>query len=147
MVFIDDDNDDDLEIIKQVEVYRGGPSVGNQWIVFNNNIKVFFSADNEQGARLMANKITYGAMAQIISNRLANAIDEGINLENVYFDRGYNSGGGNDIIDADIESLGITASNLAAFITLVQQLQNFANNQTVTEADYDSTLNIMRTDV
>jgi hypothetical protein len=67
------------------------------------------------------------------------------NLETVYFDRGYNGGGSNPITDGDASPL--TAANYAALITLIQQLNNFLGNSAVTPADYDATLNTIRTDV
>ena len=65
----------------------------------------------------------------------------------VYFDRGYNVGGTNLIVDLDIIGLGITAAKLGALITLIQQLKNFVDNGVAAKGDYDNTLNNMRTDV
>ncbi len=118
----------------------------DQWVVLSNGIKIYFAINNESEARNMADKITFAEKAQDISTRLAILVDEGTNLRTVYFDRVYNTGG-TAIIDADIVSLGITAANISSFITLVEQLQNFVDFLTVTEADYDTTLNAMRTDV
>lgn len=49
--------------------------------------------------------------------------------------------------DQDIAGQNITAANVAAFITLAQQLDNFLNNAAVTTGDYDSTVNKLRTDL
>ena len=95
----------------------------------------------------MASKLKFADKAQDISTRLAAIIDEAADMDTVYFDRGYNSGGGDPIADADVSSLGITAADVGDFITLAQQLANFANNAAVTQGDYDATLNKMRTDV
>jgi hypothetical protein len=64
-----------------------------------------------------------------------------------YFDRGYNSGGADPIIDDDISSLNVTATEAADMITLMEQLQKFFDNQAVTQADYDATLNKFRRDI
>lgn len=96
----------------------------------------------------MSQKITFVEnRLQATANSLAQAIDALRDAETVYFDRGYNSGGSNPITDADISALGVTAANVASMITLAQQLIKFADNLAVTQGDYDSTLNVMRTDV
>lgn len=65
-------------------------------------------------------------------------------LDGSYFDNGWNSGGVDPIIDPNISSLQITASQVASFITLAQQLKNFFNNAAVTQADYGATVNVLR---
>ena len=65
----------------------------------------------------------------------------------VYFDRGYNSGGSNPIIDADVSDLDLTAAQVGNWITLLEQLEKFFTNQSVTTADYDATLSTMRRDI
>jgi len=92
------------------------------------------------------NKTTYAGQIQTTAAAIAAAIDRATDLRSIYFDRGYNSGGANVIIDGDVSELGITADAITNFITLAEQLQNFADNQTVTSGDYDATLNMLRTD-
>jgi hypothetical protein len=117
-----------------------------RWIVFNNGIKSGYFI-NEGDAQNMATKITWSTQAQADATTLAQVADKLANLETVYFDRGYDSGGGDPIVDGDVVSLGITAAQLGSLITLIQQLNNFLGNSAVTAADYDSTLNAVRKDV
>lgn len=117
-----------------------------RWRVLNNEIKSdYFTSEGE--ARDMATKLNFAEQAQVMATSLARLGDNLSDLESVYFDRGYNSGGANQIVDGDIVSLNITATHLAALITLAQQLENFLGNLPVTQADYDATLNALRTDI
>lgn len=68
-------------------------------------------------------------------------------LEDIYFDRGYNSGGADAITDADISSTGLTAAQVGSLITLGQQIVNFRDNAAVTTGDYGATLNVARNDL
>ena len=120
-------------------------SANGQWIVFNNDIKTFFSTQAE--AENMATKLTFATQAQSDATTLA-ALGESLDaVVGVYFDRGYDSGGSDPIADIDIESLGITAADLAAMVTLAQQLANFLGNAAVATADYQATINTIRTDL
>lgn len=95
----------------------------------------------------MATKLDFAAQAQIAATNFAQVADKLANVETVYFDRGYNGGGTNPIVDGDITILNITAAQLTSLITLIQQLNNFLGNIAVTTADYDSTLNNVRNDL
>jgi hypothetical protein len=125
------------------QVYQ---AADGRWIVFNNGIKSdYFTLESE--AQTMATKITWAGQAQTDATTLAQVADRLANLETVYFDRGYDSGGSNPITNDDVVSLNVTAADLAALITLIQQLNNFLGNSAVTAGDYDATLNTVRTDV
>lgn len=127
----------------ELQVYQATDS---RWIVFSNGVKSgYFILESE--ARNMATKIQFGTQAQLDATTLAQVADKLANLETVYFDRGYNSGGSDPIANADIVSLNITAADLAALITLIQQFNNFLGNLAVSTGDYDATLNTVRKDV
>lgn len=94
-----------------------------------------------------ARKTAFVRRQQEAATQIAQAADLLGNLETVFFDRGYNSGGANAIEDADVVATGLTAAQVGSLITFGQQLHNFLNNETVAKADYDATLNAARTDV
>ncbi len=120
-----------------------------RWIVFNNDIKSgYFNTESE--ALSMADKIKFSEQCQTFSTTLAQLFKQAPDLEGVYFDEGFNGGGSDPIVDGDIVSLGITAADLSAFITVAQQLQKFDignGGDPVITADYGSSVNAMRTDV
>lgn len=61
-----------------------------------------------------------------------------------YFDNGYNSGGGDEIVDSDLTDYDITTAQFTNAITLIQQLKNFYGNAAVTQSDYQATLSKLR---
>lgn len=65
-------------------------------------------------------------------------------IEGAYFDKTWNSGGGDEIVDADVSDRSVTASDIGSFITMAQQLNKFFSNQAVTQGDYASTVNKLR---
>jgi hypothetical protein len=68
-------------------------------------------------------------------------------LHKAFFDRGLNTGGNNELVDTDIqENTTLTATDVSAGITLIEQLKNFANNLPVTQGDYKATINRLRRD-
>jgi hypothetical protein len=75
---------------------------------------------------------------------LASIADAIADLENEYFDNGYDGAGADSIIDADVAAHDITAAQFTSYITLMQQLKNFFGNSAVTTGDYAATLNALR---
>lgn len=117
-----------------------------QWIVYNNGIKTYFTTRME--AEIMNGKITYAERVQAFSTTISQLVEQLPKFQSVYADREYGSGDADEITDADLASLGITAAELAAFITpFAPQLINFMNNLAVAQGDYSVTLNKLRTDL
>lgn len=79
------------------------------------------------------------ALAQI-----APAADEALSI---WFARGYNSGGTDALQDSDVSALGLTAAQVTSGIVVIEQFAKFVGNQAVTQADYGSTLDSLRTDI
>lgn len=92
-------------------------------------------------------KLSFAQNLQGKISVLAKAADELENLYTIFFDRGYNSGGSNTIVDGDLSSIGITAAELGEAITFIENLGKLLNNQDPTNADYDATLNKIRSDI
>jgi len=62
-------------------------------------------------------------------------------LYEVYFDRGYNSGGADEIVAGDLvgtEFEGMPISVLTDVITAINQYKNYFDNSAVTTGDYGS---------
>ena len=72
----------------------------------------------------MASKQQFAGQAITLANvfsQLANNLED---LNSVFFDRGYNVGGADPIIDADVDSLNIKAADISGLITIAQQVDN-----------------------
>jgi len=132
-----------MQMHNNMRIYKNADGAFS--LVINGELFATFSTIEE--AVNMSQKLTFVSKVQERATTLAQVADLVSDLVSVYFDRGYDSGGSDPVIDADLAALGITAANLTAFITLGQQLQNFLDNAAVATADYDATLNTMRTDV
>lgn len=91
-------------------------------------------------------KIKFMQAVQAVSTQLAQAADTTADLFSIYFDRGYNGGGADPLTDADMTGHDVTAAQVAAFITLAENLTKFLDNQTPFVSDYDATLNALRND-
>jgi hypothetical protein len=61
-----------------------------------------------------------------------------------YFNAGYNGGGADEILDADLTPHDMTAAEFTNYVTLIEQLIDFANGDPVAQAVYISTLNQLR---
>lgn len=110
-------------------------SAGGQWYLHWNwqNIE----CDNEMEARqLMAKIETARAIVQAVQS-LTTAADSASDLEAEYFDVG-------SFVDADVAALGVTASDLAGCITLLQQVAALMTGGATTPAVYRTTLNKVR---
>jgi hypothetical protein len=116
-----------------------------RYIYFDGVEKRFFDTEGE--AIAMSRKETFVQKLQEAATQIAVAADRFEDLETIFFDRGYNSGGANQIQDEDIEATGLTAAQVGSLITFGQQLQLFLNAGAVVQGDYDVTLNAARTDI
>ena len=82
---------------------------------------------------------------QTLANQLESARLLAEEVATAYFKMGFNGGGLNPIVDADVTGNGLSALKVANMITLAQQLGNLFGNAAVTPADYRATLDQTRT--
>lgn len=73
----------------------------------------------------MANKQQYARQAQQMAATFSALADDISALQAIYFDRAYNSGGADELTDADVEALGITAADVVGMITFAGALETF----------------------
>ena len=73
----------------------------------------------------MSNKTRYASRAQDMAAIFSNLSDDIASLQAIYFDRGYGSGGADELTDADVEALGITAADVVGMITFAGALETF----------------------
>ena len=91
-------------------------------------------------------KETFATQCRDLSTTLAVARNQARDLHKKFFDKTWNTGAG-QIVDADIASVQISRADIDVFITMAEQIGNFFGNLAVTTADYQATLNKMRTDI
>ena len=73
----------------------------------------------------MSNKTRYASRAQDMASIFSSLADDIASLQAIYFDRGYGSGGADELTDADVEALGITAADVVGMITFAGALETF----------------------
>ena len=73
----------------------------------------------------MSDKVRFSREAQEAASVFSKLSDTVAALQSVYFDRAYNSGGADELIDADVEALGITAADVVGMITFAGALETF----------------------
>lgn len=84
-------------------------------------------------------------LLSVAQTATSEVMDKVADVDSLYFDNGYNSGGSDPIVDADLAAFnGLTAAQVGSVITAFQQLDNFFNNSAVTTGDYAVTFNAVR---
>lgn len=73
----------------------------------------------------MANKTNFARQGQEMAGVMARLADDLAAWRDVFWDRAYNSGGASELIDADVESLGVTAADVTGMVTFVDALDAF----------------------
>ena len=73
----------------------------------------------------MSDKVRFAKEAQEAASVFSKLSDTITALESVWWDRAYNSGGADELTDADVEALGITAADVTGMITFAGALDTF----------------------
>ena len=107
-----------------------------RWILWDGTQKTYF--DTEVESRQFMNKLEL-AQAIIYQTQLhIKSMDEGQDILQWYFDSGYT------YTDADLESLGITSSQLIEFLTFLENAKKFYTGENPINAVYRVTVNRAR---
>jgi hypothetical protein len=111
----------------------------DKWILWLQDTKnTHLTFDTEMEARLFMSKLEL-AQAVIYQTQLhIKPMDEGQDILQWYFDSGYT------YTDADLESLGITASQLISFLTFLENAKKFYAGENPANAVYRVTVNTAR---
>jgi len=113
-----------------------------KWMLFKDGVFLTYTTEDMMSKANFINKVLNTATT------LAQEFDQAPDTEAVYFDRGYNSGGANEIVQDDLtEPYGVALADFTAMITCIQQLIKFAQNQAVYQGDYSATVNKLRNDI
>ncbi len=119
-----------------------------KWILIygpGDSLKATFDTQGE--AINMSKKVEFVTHLQAEITSLAKVVDAVDALGEVYTDRGYQAGGGDAITTVDVEGMGLTAEQVYAMVTALQQFLRYATNLAVTTGDYRLTFNQTRTDI
>lgn len=73
----------------------------------------------------MSNKVKYVQQAQEMAGVMSRLFSNVEQWKAVYWDRGYNSGGADELTDTDVESLGLTAADVTGLVTFADALDTF----------------------
>lgn len=71
------------------------------------------------------NKTTYARRGREMATGLSLQFDELLAWRGVYWDRGYNAGGSEELMDADVSNLDIAAADVTGLITFADALETF----------------------
>ncbi len=91
-------------------------------------------------AGTIADKSDTGSKARTLSAEMETLADRVERLRQYYIDNTFGSGSEEEILDADLVEVGITAAQLASFITFAENLDKLLDNQVPTQGDYSVTL-------
>lgn len=73
----------------------------------------------------MSDKLQYTRRARDMAAIFSNLADDISALQGVWFDRGYNASGDDELTDQDVATLGVTAADVTGMITFAGALDTF----------------------
>ena len=74
---------------------------------------------------MAGNKSTYARRGREMATGIALQLDELLTWRNVYWDRAYNATGADELTDADVADLGITAADVTGLTTFADAFETF----------------------
>ncbi len=93
---------------------------------------------------MASRKVDFALQVELVSTKLAEAIEQIEILRTAYFDSGFNSGGADELIDEDIQGHDITVAKIINIITLVENQTLFLDNFIPLQGDYRAFLGAIR---
>lgn len=95
----------------------------------------------------MSKKVEYTQNLQSLMTDLGQVMDVSSERVAAYNNRGYGSGGADELMDQDIASTGLTANDVLLMVNALTEYEKFTKNQAIIVGDYQSTINRTRTDL
>lgn len=111
-------------------------AANGQWILWTGNEKIYFATQAE--ALQVMSKIDLAKAIIFQAQLLARPMDEGADVLQEYFDSGVT------FTDEDVAALGITAAQVTACLTLIENAGKFFTGNNPTNAAYRATINAVR---
>ena len=93
---------------------------------------------------MASRKITISLAIRSAITNLDNLVTKLNELDDIFINSGYDSGGTNPIVDENIEGHDMVAADLAAAHTFVTQLNLFLNDGSPIQFDYTSAIDKFR---
>jgi len=95
----------------------------------------------------MSKKLIFAQNALSALTNLAGSLDRAESVLKIWYARGYGAGSSGEITDADVQELGIKASDLQNIMYLIDSLTKYLNGQDAPKADFMPTLLKLREDI
>lgn len=92
----------------------------------------------------MSEKQDVAVLARQYATQMKAIANQMRSINEFYFNNSFHSGGDNAIVDADIVSTGITASELGDFVNFTNQVANLLGNAAVTQSAWGVVLDKVR---
>ena len=92
----------------------------------------------------MGRKLDFAEAVRTKVTALDDLVSSMNELRDIFQHSGYNAGGSDPITDEDLEALGMTAANLAAFNTFVENVNLFLKDGEPLQYDYAAAIDAFR---
>lgn len=93
---------------------------------------------------MASRRVDYALAARAAATAFVRAVERIVELNEIYVDSGYDSGGANPITDSDLEGHDMTAQDLTSVSVFADNITLFLNDDTPLKFDYQSAINKFR---